>query len=476
MIAVSRGGIIDEPALAEALESGHLWGAGIDVNEIEPVPADNAFWDMPNVVMSHHLAGSSWQKERRCVEILVENVRRLQDGARAGQRGGQEGGVLAESALGACSVFRKLGPHDCRWQESTTGSGGDLRQTSGMCLATAIHSHGTQRASTLTPVIEPAGDHAMRPRSNWWKARIRCASRTREAMKSKASTGQRSRLPIAGATWLRPRVTRISLRTSDPRRNRFRRFHWSKAERRTRSASPNLSWRSVAHRTTGKRASSRQLRRCSGKSAPILDMLQCGAASPLDDREFARVTLGLVAPSPLQNCCSGKHAGMLATCLHLGYPVDSYLSPEHPLQVQIREIVADAMELDAASIPLAADGCSVPTFGASITDFAKSFAALAAPAKSPSSRVRSHESAITRLLAAMVRYPENIAGKGQLDTELMRLSNGNVVAKIGAEGLLCLAMPKHELGVAIRICDGSYRGLNILAHFGAGATESGRTG
>jgi len=81
VIAVSRGGIIDEPALAEALASGHMWGAGLDVNEVEPVPADSPFWDMPNVVMSHHLAGSSWQKERRCVEILVENVRRLQDGA-----------------------------------------------------------------------------------------------------------------------------------------------------------------------------------------------------------------------------------------------------------------------------------------------------------------------------------------------------------------------------------------------------------
>lgn len=81
VIAVSRGGIIDEPALAEALASGHVWGAGLDVNEVEPVPADSPFWDMPNVVMSHHLAGSSWQKERRCVEILVENVRRLQDGA-----------------------------------------------------------------------------------------------------------------------------------------------------------------------------------------------------------------------------------------------------------------------------------------------------------------------------------------------------------------------------------------------------------
>ena len=63
----------------------------------------------------------------------------------------------------------------------------------------------------------------------------------------------------------------------------------------------------------------------------------------------------------------------------------------------------------------------------------------------------------------MLGYPVNIAGKGELDTELMRLSNGSVVAKIGAEGLLCMALPQHELGVAIRICDGSYRGLNILA-------------
>jgi phosphoglycerate dehydrogenase-like enzyme len=81
VVAVSRGGIIDEDALVDALNSGHIWGAGLDVNEIEPVGADSPFWDMPNVVMSHHLAGSSWQKERRCVEILVENVRRLQDGA-----------------------------------------------------------------------------------------------------------------------------------------------------------------------------------------------------------------------------------------------------------------------------------------------------------------------------------------------------------------------------------------------------------
>ncbi len=192
-------------------------------------------------------------------------------------------------------------------------------------------------------------------------------------------------------------------------------------------------------------------------------LLQCGAALPMDEVELARLALGLVAPSPLQNCCSGKHAGMLATCLHLGYPVDSYLSPQHPLQVQILGIVAEAMQVDAAAVVLAADGCSVPTFGAGVGDFATAFGALAAPANSPSDGLRSYESSIDRLLAAMVRFPENIAGKGELDTELMRLSNGSVVAKIGAEGLLCMALPQHELGVAIRICDGSYRGLNILA-------------
>ncbi|MEA2527027.1 MAG: hypothetical protein QOF73_4254, partial [Thermomicrobiales bacterium] len=70
------------------------------------------------------------------------------------------------------------------------------------------------------------------------------------------------------------------------------------------------------------------------------DALQCGIALPSDDEEAGRILSGLVPPSPLQCDCSGKHTGMLATCLHLGYPIDSYLEPEHPLQRMIRGIVA----------------------------------------------------------------------------------------------------------------------------------------
>ncbi len=80
VIIVSRGGIVDEPALADALRSGHIAGAGIDVFEAEPLPDTSPFWDLSNVVMTPHLAGSSTQKERRCVEILRENILRLQRG------------------------------------------------------------------------------------------------------------------------------------------------------------------------------------------------------------------------------------------------------------------------------------------------------------------------------------------------------------------------------------------------------------
>jgi phosphoglycerate dehydrogenase-like enzyme len=80
IVVVSRGGIIDEDALVKALTSGHLAGAGLDVAEAEPLPETSPFWDLPNVILTPHLAGSSTQKERRCVEVLRENILRLQRG------------------------------------------------------------------------------------------------------------------------------------------------------------------------------------------------------------------------------------------------------------------------------------------------------------------------------------------------------------------------------------------------------------
>ena len=80
LIAVSRGGIIDEAALVAALTAGKLAGAALDVQEKEPLPEDSPLWDAPNLLLTPHLAGASAPKERRVVEIFRDNLERFVNG------------------------------------------------------------------------------------------------------------------------------------------------------------------------------------------------------------------------------------------------------------------------------------------------------------------------------------------------------------------------------------------------------------
>jgi len=186
--------------------------------------------------------------------------------------------------------------------------------------------------------------------------------------------------------------------------------------------------------------------------------LQCGIPLPIDELETALILSGKRELSPLQCDCSGKHTGMLAAALQLGYPIDSYLEPEHPLQQRIKGVIAEVCRVAPGDLKLATDGCSVPTFGVSIAAMATAFATLAAPNNAPSGCGLEHVPALTCLREAMCAHPENVGGSSdRLDTDLMKLSKGAMVAKSGAEGLLCVGIPEHEIGIAIRVADGSYR-------------------
>ena len=80
LLVESRVGILDEPALVDVLKKGKIAAAGLDVFEQEPLGSDSVLWDIPNLIMTPHLAGASLQKDRRCVEILRENLGRFQRG------------------------------------------------------------------------------------------------------------------------------------------------------------------------------------------------------------------------------------------------------------------------------------------------------------------------------------------------------------------------------------------------------------
>lgn len=77
VLAVSRGGIVDEVALVSALEAGRLGGAGLDVLALEPPPPDSLVWSTPNLILSPHCSGVSWQTRERVRVITKENVRRF---------------------------------------------------------------------------------------------------------------------------------------------------------------------------------------------------------------------------------------------------------------------------------------------------------------------------------------------------------------------------------------------------------------
>ncbi len=79
-VNVARGEIVDQPALIEALRSGRLAGAGLDVFETEPLPADSPLWDLPNVILSPHIAGGGSTGYPMHRKLFAENLARLQAG------------------------------------------------------------------------------------------------------------------------------------------------------------------------------------------------------------------------------------------------------------------------------------------------------------------------------------------------------------------------------------------------------------
>jgi phosphoglycerate dehydrogenase-like enzyme len=80
VIHLSRGGVIDERALLAALRSGALGGAAIDVFEDEPLDPASPFWDLPRTIITPHVAGCGEHYLERAIEVLLDNVTRLDRG------------------------------------------------------------------------------------------------------------------------------------------------------------------------------------------------------------------------------------------------------------------------------------------------------------------------------------------------------------------------------------------------------------
>lgn len=182
------------------------------------------------------------------------------------------------------------------------------------------------------------------------------------------------------------------------------------------------------------------------------EALACGAQPPFHAPTRRELAAAGLEPLRLHNNCSGKHAGMIALARAHGWEPEGYQRPEHPVQQRILAELCRWIGMPAEAVGLGVDGCGVVCFALPLRQMALAYARLARGA-----RVGDREP--TYVVGAMVNYPEMVAGEGRLCTELMTQARGRLFAKLGAEGVYCVGVPGAELGIAVKIDDGSTRAL-----------------
>ena len=183
--------------------------------------------------------------------------------------------------------------------------------------------------------------------------------------------------------------------------------------------------------------------------------LQCPPAWPLDGASRTALVRSGEPNGPIYMECSGKHAAMLAACRASGWPIESYLDPEHPLQQRIAETLArfSGERIVASGV----DGCGAPVHAVSLLGLARVMARIASSQdSSPFGIFRS----AARVHADARRHPWALAGQGRPDTIIGE--ELGVLAKSGAEGVYVAVAP-NGTAAALKFLDGSGRGAPLVA-------------
>ncbi len=185
--------------------------------------------------------------------------------------------------------------------------------------------------------------------------------------------------------------------------------------------------------------------------------LKCGTHTPLYFDALERQPTYGDTYTSLHHNCSGKHAGLLAWCHLSDLAVEGYCNNEHPLQEQIRAVVAHYAGRPADELEAAIDGCGVASYRLPLSRIASIYAALASEkTDSP------YADAQQRIFAAMTRHPEMVAGLRRIDLLLMHVGAGDWLTKVGAEALHALGIRSKGLGIAIKIADGGLRARSVI--------------
>jgi L-asparaginase II len=189
------------------------------------------------------------------------------------------------------------------------------------------------------------------------------------------------------------------------------------------------------------------------------EALLCGTHPPSHRGTAKELQQKGIKPGPVHNNCAGKHAAMLALCVHHGWDTANYLPLEHPVQQLILATIVEMAGVEKKCVHAAVDGCGVPVFYVPLKNLARAYARLAEPFLLQEADLSGTQQAIKKLMSAACTHPEMVAGDERICTDIMRLAGKSVFSKTGAEGGYALALFDKSWGVALKIEDGNQRAL-----------------
>lgn len=189
------------------------------------------------------------------------------------------------------------------------------------------------------------------------------------------------------------------------------------------------------------------------------EYLKCGTHEPFEPEILQDLLSRGESVNQMNHNCSGNHAGMLLLTKALGYDLATYDAPSSPVQTLYLHIMTEMLNLKNQEIQIDVDNCNVPAIAIPLRKIALAYALLGTPFGQPSTR----EQALQHITKAMTRFPYAVGGLRSFQTALMEHTNGQFIAKIGADGILCIAAREKAIGIAIKIESGVYQAAQACA-------------
>lgn len=206
----------------------------------------------------------------------------------------------------------------------------------------------------------------------------------------------------------------------------------------------------IASSHNGTSLHTRTIRRILAKSGLSERYFECGFQSGINRQSHEEMIRQGKRPQRINHNCSGKHAGILISSKHMGWPLSNYRSPKHPWNRRVFELISLFTDIRAKKVSCAIDGCGVPVIFTPVRESAIAFARYGTPENLPDP-VRK---AALRIIAAVNRYPLHNSGRDRFLAALYKTAPGKFIAKEGGQGVFCLGVVGEKTGLAVKIIEG----------------------